>query len=166
MNYIVLCISYLICWRICFSPTYHLAGFTYTLYSAMFLSIGIKYKIIIVSLVVLVDQLCIQVPSHLPDFCRVYYLEVYLGLEVYLLLSSCWYIYYCLGLEVYLLLYTWRYIQDWRYICYCIPGGMSRTGGLSIIVYLKVYLGLAGGLSIIVYLKVCLGLEVYLLLST
>ena len=168
MNYIVLCISYLICWRICFSPLYHLAGFTYTLYSAMFLSIGIIYTIIIVSLVVLVDQLCIQVP----DYCRVYYLEVYLGLEVYLLLS------------------TGRSIQDWRCIYYCLHGGLSRTGGLSIIVYLEVCLGLefylllstcrsiqywcsiyyclpgclswTGGISVIVYLEVYLGLVFYL----
>ena len=115
MNYIVLCISYLICWRICFSPTYHLAGFTYTLYSAMFLSIGIKYKIIIVSLVM-----------HLGTF------------------------------------------SPTRLLSSILPGGLSRTRGISIIVFLVVYLLLSrtGGISIIVYLEVCLGLEVYLLLST
>ena len=52
-------------WRIYFSPAYHLAGFTYTLYSAMFLSIGIKYTIIIVSLVVLVMHLGTSPPTRL-----------------------------------------------------------------------------------------------------
>ena len=81
-----------------------------------------------------------------------------------------------------------------RLLSSILPGGLSRTGGISIIVYRKVYLGLevylllstwrsiqdwrsiyyclpgglsrTGGLSIIVYLEVCLGLEFYLLLST
>ena len=54
--------EYLNCKR---SPAYHQAGFTYTLFSAMFLSIRINNTIIIVSLVVLVVHLGTFPPTRL-----------------------------------------------------------------------------------------------------